>query len=303
MRNILCTTSGFGKTSPDAVLKIESNGYKLVLNPYGRKLKENELQKLLFEFKPIGMLAGTEQITRQTLDITKDYLKAISRVGVGWDNVDHAAVKEFGIKIFRTEGVLNQAVAELTIGMMLCALRNIALHDRSIRSGIWEKHMGVQLKGKTVGIIGFGAIGQRVGELVSAFGANIIYFDLYPKTGLNAESCTLEDLLAKSDIVTLHTDGSNTVLGAQELENCKKGVIIINTARGGLVDEDALYLALQSGQVSYACLDVFEKEPYSGRLTQLENMVLTSHIGSYAKEARKEMEEMAVSNLLNELEG
>jgi D-3-phosphoglycerate dehydrogenase / 2-oxoglutarate reductase len=302
MKKILCTTSGFGKTDPSIIPDLEKHGFKLVLNPYGRKLDLNESTKLIVEVKPVALLAGTEQIPREILESSKGFLKIISRIGVGWDNVDRMAAEEFGIKVFRTEGVLNQAVAELTIGMMLSALRNIVRHDRDIRSGVWEKHMGSQLQGKTVGIIGFGAIGQRIGELATAFGAQIIYFDPFPKTSY-AELVTQIELLARADIITLHTDGSNPILGEAEIAACKKGAVVINTARGGLIDEDALFSALQTGHLSYACLDVFEKEPYSGALTQLDNVVLTTHIGSYAKEAREKMERMAISNLLKGMEG
>ena len=303
MGKILCTTSGFGKTDTSVIKDIKKKGFEVVLNPYGRKLELSELKNLVLDNNPVGMLAGTEPIPREILELSKGFLKIISRVGVGWDNVDRVAAEELGIKVFRTEGVLNQSVAELTLGMMLCALRSIARHDREIRSCVWEKHMGSQLQGKTVGIIGFGAIGQRVGELASAFGAKIVYFDPYPKTVSDAELLTQAELLVRADIITLHADGSNHILGESEIAACKKGAIVINTARGGLIDERALFSALRTSRLSYACLDVFEKEPYSGPLTQLDNVVLTTHIGSYAKEAREKMERIAVAKLLNGLEG
>jgi len=143
----------------------------VVINPWGRKLSESELLDLLEKYRPVGLLAGTEAITRVVLVRARDFLRVISRVGVGWDNVDRQAAAELGILVYRTAGVLTVAVAELTLGLMLSALRSIALHDRRIRQGVWQKPMGSLLKGKLVGIIGFGAIGQGVGQLLKALGA------------------------------------------------------------------------------------------------------------------------------------
>ncbi len=162
--------------------------------------------------------------------------------------------------------------------------------------------MGGLLSGKVVGVIGFGGIGQAVGNLVNAFGAKVIFADLYPKEDVCAECVRMEELLEQADIITIHLDGSECILGTKEFEKCKDGVIVVNTARGGLVDERVLLSTLGSGKVACACLDVFEKEPYDGPLAELENVIMTPHIGSYAKEARAEMEEMAVKNLLRGLE-
>ena len=298
MNTILATTSSFGKGSAKVLKDLQEKAFNVVVNPYGRKLTEEELKELLNQHRPIGLLAGTEPVTDSVLNSAKEYLKVISRVGVGWDNVDRKAAEELGIQVFRTEGVLNQAVAELTLGLMLAALRNILRQDREIRSGKWHKYMGSLLKGKTVGIIGYGTIGQRVGELCHLFGAKIIYCDPYPKEVLYATCVTQDDLILQADIISIHADGAECILRKNELEKCRKEVVLINTARGGMIDETALYSVLQSGQVAYACLDVFEQEPYDGPLAQLENVILTAHIGSYAKEARIIMEERAVENML-----
>jgi len=301
MKNILCTTSSFGNYSPHIFKKLKSKGLNPVLNPFQRKLTPHELQELLLKHRPVALLAGTEEITGDVLHSAKDFLKVISRVGVGWDNVDHGTVSALGIKIYRTEGVLNNAVAELALGMMLSALRNIPLQDREIRTGKWQKYMGSMLNGKVVGVIGYGAIGQRVGELCHAFGAQIIYYDPVPKSVPYADSVSREDLISGSDIITIHADGSGSVLGKKELEMMHQGIILVNTARGGMIDEKALESALSSGKVACACLDVFEQEPYNGPLAHMDNVVLTAHIGSYAKEARVIMEEMAVENMLTGL--
>jgi len=292
---ILATTSSFGTGTP-------ATNLRFVVNPWGRKLKEAELASLLEEHRPTGLLAGTEPITRAVLTAAKDYLRVISRVGAGWDNVDHEAAAELGMAVYRTSGVLTEAVAELTLGLMLAALRSITLQDRLLRQGTWQKRMGGLLKGKTVGIIGFGAIGQRVGELVRAFDAKMVFYDPHPVEVAWARSVSLKELLEQADIITLHASGKQKILGAEELSWIgSRGVILINTARGEMIDEEALAASLQAGQIGCACLDVFGEEPYRGSLCSMDNLILTPHIGSYAREARQLMEETAIANLMQGL--
>lgn len=302
MKTILATTSSFAKGAPERLEPLHQAGLQVVANPWGRKLKEEELLHLLKEYTPIGLLAGTEPITRHILQEAGSYLRVISRVGAGWDNVDQEAAAELGIRVYRTPGVLTQAVAELTVGLMLSALRSIAHHDRLVRQGEWQKRMGGLLATKIVGLLGFGAIGKRVGELVRAFGARVLYYDPQPQEVAWARGVSLTDLLAESDIISLHASGKGQILGPKELHSlCKRGAILINTARGNLVDEAALHDCLAQGHLSYACLDVFQQEPYTGPLCNLDNVVLTCHVGSYAHEARQQMEEEAVDHLLQGL--
>jgi len=299
---VLATTSSFAAESPHLLAWLKKHPLNLVLNPWGRKLTEAELLELLEEHRPVGLLAGTEPITRGVLEKGRGYLRVISRVGAGWDNVDREAAAQFGIRVYRTVGVLTQAVAELTIGLMLSGLRAIGLHDRQLRQGVWQKRMGALLHGKVVGLIGFGAIGQRVGELARAFGATVIYHDPQPVSISWAESVPLPQLLQQADIISLHASGKKRILGLAEQQSIgRRGVLLINTARGELVDEQALYSCLQEGYWSYACLDVFQKEPYQGPLCSLDNVMLTPHIGSYAREARRLMEEAAIENLVTGL--
>jgi D-3-phosphoglycerate dehydrogenase len=289
---ILATTSSFGVGFP-------ASNLRFVVNPWGRKLTEEELLSLLQEHRPAGLLAGTEPITRAVLERAREYLRVISRVGAGWDNVDHDAAAELGIKVYRTSGILTQSVAELTIGLMLAALRSITLQDRQLRQGTWQKHMGGLLQGKTVGIIGFGAIGQRVGELVRAFGAEVIFSDPRPVAVSWARRLSLKELLERAEIISLHASGKQKILGAAEFAWIgNRGIILVNTARGDMLDEEALSACLQAGQIRCACLDVFGEEPYRGALCSLDNLILTPHIGSYAREARQLMEETAIDNLM-----
>ena len=301
-KTVIATTSSFARESQEPLELMENEGLKIILNPWGRKLEGEELSKLMKDHRPVGLLAGTEPLTREVLDAAKDHLRIISRVGVGWDNVDREAAKQMGIRVYRTSGVLTQAVAELTIGLILSALRSISSGDRIIRQGKWYKTMGGLLSGKIVGIIGFGHIGQRVGELVTAFGAKVLYYDPQPMDTPWAQAVTLPELLSHAEIISIHASGREKILGPNELKKlCKQGVILVNTARGGLIDEVALQDCLKNGKVNFACLDVFEDEPYCGPLCSLENVILTPHVGSYAREARVLMERTAVENLLNGL--
>lgn len=303
MDKLLSTTTTFAKESPSLLQMISDRDFQLVVNPLNRKFDENELSDLLDEHRPVGILAGTEPITRSVLEKAQKYLRVISRVGAGWDNVDRDAAAEFGIMVFRTTGVLTQAVAELTIGLILSALRFIPLSDKLTREQKWEKHMGGLLQEKVVGIIGFGEIGRRVGELVNAFGCKVIYYDVNPVSVSWAQPVSLRELLSQADIITLHVSGSGQILGVKEFNIISKPeVVIINTARGELIDESALYEFLLDRKNSIACLDVFQNEPYEGPLCSLDNVILTPHIGSYAREARIVMEQRAVENLFQGLE-
>lgn len=297
---VFISTSSFAQDDSMALELLKKAGLNIQMNPHGRKLSEEEIAGLLGDTD--FLIAGTESITRKVIGSAKN-LKIISRCGVGLDNVDLRAAEEAGIKVYNTPYGPTLAVAELTIGLILDLLRMVPVMDRQIRSGIWKKRMGNLLKGKKVGIIGFGRIGQKVAELLIPFGAEISYFDVntekvYP--GFNLKS--IDELLRWADIATLHCSGEQglrPMIGKAELDNMKQGAWLINTSRGGLVDERALFDSLKSGHLSGAALDVFEKEPYEGNLSGLDNVILTPHIGSYAKEARIKMEIDAVENLLS----
>jgi D-3-phosphoglycerate dehydrogenase len=298
VKNVLCTTTSFGSASPGVLDRIRAHGLTPVLNPLKRKLTARELEDLVARHDPVGILAGTEPISSRSLAGFPQTVRVISRVGAGWDNVDREAAEKKGIQVFRTQEVLDDAVAELTLGMILAALRRLPRHDSDLKAGTWRKHMGGLLKGKTLGILGFGSIGRQVGTLCHALGARIVYTDPVPFPCDWASPESRETLLSISDIITLHAAGSRVLLDGDDLAACRPGVILVNTARGGMVDETALLKGLVSGAVGFACLDVFEKEPYEGPLRDLDNVLLTPHIGSYAREARAAMEEMAVDHLL-----
>jgi len=299
-KKVFISTTTFAEFDREPLELLEEKGYNFELNPYKRKMTFEEMAEC--GKGALGLVAGTETLDERLFE-KLETLKVISRCGSGMDNVDIGAAGKRGIKVCNTPDGPTLAVAELTVGLVLNLLRKINKMDRLVRLGKWEKNMGNLLFGKNVGIIGFGRIGQEVARLISAFGAEIIYFDVEDKPGIDPEykNKSLSELLEGSDIVTLHLSFSGkkgAVIGGKELMSMKKGSVLINASRGGAVDEAALYEALKKGHLSGAALDVFRDEPYSGPLSELDNIILTPHIGSYAKEARVKMEVDAVKNLL-----
>ena len=301
MKKVFISTTSFAKDDMRPLEFLRKEGLEVCMNPLGRKLAENEIIGFLTDVD--FLIAGTESLTRKVFESAKK-LRIISRCGAGMDNVDIQAATEFGIKIYNTPYGPILAVAELTIGLILDLLRKITLADCEVKAGIWKKRMGNLLHEKKVGVVGFGKIGQKIAELLTPFGVDISYHDIHDKQSLLCSFKKMDDLLSWADIVTLHCTASadgKPIIGENELKRMKKTAFLINTSRGGLVDESALYRALSRGHLSGVALDVFEQEPYNGPLMKLENVVLTPHIGSYAKEARVEMEIQAVENLLKGL--
>jgi D-3-phosphoglycerate dehydrogenase len=305
MLTILIATSSFANNSKDPLDLLKNNGYKILLNNTGQQLKKNDLIKMAKNAK--GIIAGTEKYTRKILE-TLLQLKVISRLGVGMDNIDLDAAKQKGLKVYKTQTTPAPAVAELALGLMLDLIRNISRQNFALKSGVWNKQMGNLLYGKTLGIIGLGTIGKTLVKLVKGFNINILAFDLYhdkefaKKYGV--KYCDLDTLLTQSDIISIHLNLSSTtdqLVNKDKLEKLKPDCIIINTSRGEVIDEEALLNALKERKILGAGLDVYNQEPYSGPLTQLDNVVLTPHIGSYAKDIRIQMEIEAAENLIRGL--
>lgn len=296
---IAITTSSFAKDSREPLDMLEARGIKYVLNPHGRALSEDEAIEVLAGC--VGVAAGTEPLTERVFAALPE-LKAVSRCGVGMDNVDLAAAKARGIVVKNTPDGPTRAVAELTLGFALALLRDIPAMDRDIRAGVWKKRMGGLLEDKKVGIIGLGRIGLCTAKLFQALGAQIAYSDPMVDNPAFMRK-NLEELLAWAEIITVHAPPAKDgfLLSAERLGLMPQGAWLINAARGGIVDETALAELLEQKHLAGAALDVFGKEPYSGPLAALSNVILTPHIGSYAKEARIRMEIETIANLLDGL--
>jgi D-3-phosphoglycerate dehydrogenase len=278
----------------DAVLNntLQKNGLSVTYEP---QITPDELAKKIGEYEIV--------IVRSRTTITKDLIekaakcKILARVGVGLDNIDTEAAKAKNIRVINAvEGAMN-AVAELVLGLMLAMARDIPRADRELRNGNWIKKelMGTELAGKYLGIVGLGNIGKRLARLARALNMNIIGFDVIPidpefakEVGLM--KADLDTLLQSADYVSLHVpllDSTKNLINAQRISTMKKTARIINTSRGGTVDENALYEALKSGNLGGAALDVFEKEPAIGnKLISLPNFIATPHIGAQTKEAQ-----------------
>jgi D-3-phosphoglycerate dehydrogenase len=303
---ILISGSSFG-IDGGAIETLKKAGFTVVLNPHNRKLTEDEFIELL-DNDVVGLIAGTEKITERIMENAKS-LKVISRYGIGLDNIDLEAAKRRGIVACNTPDAPTPAVAELTLALILNLYRRIIEVDRNLRkSGEWPQLMGRLLSGKTLGIIGLGRIGKALVKLVQPFELKIMAHEPYPDSDFvfsyGVDQTSLEKILSESDVISIHaplTDETYHLIGKRELALMKNDAIIVNTARGSLIDEKALIEALEKGIIGGAALDVFEEEPYHGKLRNFDNVVLTPHIGTYAKETRTRMEREAVENLLNVL--
>jgi D-3-phosphoglycerate dehydrogenase len=237
-------------------------------------------------------------------------LKVVARAGVGLDNVDQAACAEKGIKVLNTPGASTNAVAELAIGLMIGGLRNVQKANHQMKGGKWEKKSltGREIAGRTLGIVGYGRIGAAVGKKANALGMKVIAYNPPPRheDGIASFVDELGSFLGQADVISLHaalTESSRNIINRGSISMMKDGAYIVNTARGEMIDEDALYEAVKSGKLSGAAIDVFREEPYSGKLLGLENVSLTPHLGASTKEAQARIGEELVKILKSELHG
>ena len=299
---ILISTSTFNLKNFSGLRAVNNSGIDVKLNPFNSRLTEDQVIDLLGK-NSIGLIAGLEPLNEKVLQSATE-LKVIARVGTGLDNVDLAAAKKLGIKVLNTPDAPTSAVAELTLGHILGLLRNIARTDRQIRDNKWQGHMGSLLETKTVGVIGFGRIGRKVSILVSAFGAKAIVHDPFIRAE-DFENYSLKELCTQSDVLTLHvpySDKTHHIISSELIQAMKPGSFVVNVSRGGLVDEVSLLRALESGHLAGAALDCFEQEPYFGPLSKLENVQMTAHMGTYARETRDLMEREASQLMVKALQ-
>ena len=261
----------------------------------------------------IVIVRSRTKLTKELVE-KADKCKIIARVGVGLDNVDQETAKLKNIRVINAvEGAMN-AVAELVLGLMLSLARQTARGDREIRNGKWLKKelKGTELRGKYLGIIGLGNIGKRLGRLAHSLNMNIIGYDVVPideefSKEVGLMKADLNTLLQSSDYISIHVpllDSTYHLLDAQKMSMMKKTAKIINTSRGGVVDEDALYDAINNGDLGGAALDVFEKEPATGsKLAELDNVILTPHIGAQTKEAQSLAANVIAEKIIQILRG
>jgi D-3-phosphoglycerate dehydrogenase / 2-oxoglutarate reductase len=306
-RRVLVTTVPFGAVDPLPLELLRAAGVSFVVNPLGRKLKPQEAAEMVREFEVV--IAGTEPITDEVL-ANAPRLECICRVGVGLDSVDLLAARRRGVTVAYTPEAPAPAVAELTIGLMIDTLRRVTLTDRQLRSGNWQRNSGQRLATSTVGIVGLGRIGKRVVKLLSSFGAQVAAADVAIDREFVEEHdiavMSFDRLLAECDVVSLHvplTGSTENLVGERELNLMKRSAVLVNTSRGGVVNEDDLAKALQAERIAGAAMDVFRDEPYAGPLTGVDRCVLTAHMGSMSEDCRARMEIEATEEAIRYIRG
>ena len=291
----LITTIPFGEQNKLPLDLLDASGVDYLINPYNKRLTENELIELIPDID--ALIAGTETITRKVIDNAPN-LKLISRVGIGLDNVDLIAAKERGIKVSYTPDAPAPAVAELTMGLILNLLRFVHISNSQLHKGRWNRIFGRRLADITLGIIGVGRIGSRVIRRTKPFGTPRILVDdidtsYRSNLDYKIEWTSKEEIYKVADIVTLHlplTKFTKNMIRKEQLLSMKKDASIINVSRGGIINEQDLYEVMKAGHLSGAAIDVFEDEPYHGKLAEIERCILTAHMGSMSIDCRSKME-------------
>jgi len=303
---ILIATHPFGKTGRNPLDILEKTGWELKFNPFGRRLKEGDIPEIIADVDAI--IAGTEPYSVEALKNSK--VKVISRVGIGLDSVPLKFCKENGIRVTYTPDAPSQGVAELTLANIINLSRFIIPSDRSVRTGAWNRLMGKLVREMTIGVVGVGRIGKIVIRLLEPFGPRILACDLVPDLEFgkkyHLEWLDKETIFKKSDLLTLHIPSNQRNLhyvDRNALALMKTDSLLINTSRGPILDENALYDALVQKHLAGAALDVFKKEPYEGPLSKLDNVVLTAHIAASASGSRYLMELGATEDCIRILNG
>ena len=306
MNKILITPRSLTKSRHPSLDRLRDAGYEIVFSTPGQQPTEDELVALLPGC--VGYLAGVEPITKRVLESATD-LSVISRNGTGIDNVDLDVANKLCIKVCRAEGANARGVAELAITLMLALTRSIPFSDAAIKVNGWQRRQGVELEGRTLGLVGCGKIGSLVASFGLAFGMKVAAYDIFQDERLRQTSGffyqTLDEVLSESDFISLHCpqqkDGMPLV-NNRVVDRLKPGVYIINTARAGLIDESAIMRGIESGIVSGFATDVFENEPPLERELLLSDRVIaTPHIGGFTAESVSRAVSVAVDNVLEHL--
>jgi len=305
---VLVTATSYGKNDPQLFSQLEERVGEVIYNTSGKPFGSEQLQALLPDMD--GYIAGLDCIDRAAI-LSARRLIVIARYGVGVDSVDLAAARQRGIIVTNTPGANSVSVAELAVGMMLALARNLVMADQTTKAGQWPRLNGVSLENKTVGILGFGSIGKNVAKRLGGFDCNILAYDPQLPEGpaeYEVQLLSLNEVIEQADFLTLHCplgEQNRGMVNTDFLARMKPGAFLINTARGELVDEEALLQALQSRHLRGAALDVFSKQPPDpdNPLLALPQVIATPHTGAHSDSATNSMGWGALINLLAVLEG
>lgn len=290
LKKVLVTATNYSLLCAEAKRLLEEGGCEIIENRVGRPHTFEELVPLVGDID--GVVAGVDTWDEEVFKLAPK-LKAIARFGVGVDNIDLAKAKEFGVRVTNVPGGNANAVAELTVGLLLSLIRSLPALHQSARRGYWDRRVGEELAGKTVGLLGFGNIAQMVAKKLKGFDVSIIAYDKYPNAAkadeLGVELVTSDEVLARGDIVSMHLPSlkeTRHMMNDEQFAKMKPGAYFINTARGALVDEKALYRALEKRAIAGAAIDVYETEPVSADnpLFQLDNIITTPHTAAETAE-------------------
>ena len=308
MKILVTPTSMQPNKDSEALRELRSFSEDLVFNPTGKPLTEEALIPLLKDCE--GVLAGLDFVTEKVIGACPK-LKAISRYGAGYDRVDLEAAKKAGVLVTNTPGVNAQAVGELAFGLVISLVRRIPFLDQQTRGGAWIRSTGMELKGKTLGILGLGAIGKVVAKCGQGFGMKVIAYDPLISEEYcrkeNIQSVSCDYLLRNSNVLSLHLPlNPETInyINKETIDIMPEGAFVVNTSRGSLVNEEDAYEALKMGKLGGLALDAFAVEPPGqSPLFELDNVVVTPHTGAHTKESIENMANQAVKNLIDVLSG
>lgn len=303
MPKVLVTPRSLKTADHPALAPLRQAGYEIIIPVPGAMPDPAVLKQALPGC--VGWLAGVEKITADVIAAATE-LRIISRNGVGVDNVDAEAAKARNITVANTPGANARGVAELALALVFAIARNIPATDASIKTGGWERRQGMELEGKTLGIVGCGQIGRILAGLGLAMGMRVIGYDLYPNASFSpCGFCYAgqEELAREADVISIHIPGGDRpIVDAAFLGNMKKGVVLVNTARASAVDEDAVLAALDAGTLAGYGVDAFDTEPPGATpLTTHPRVVCTSHIGGFTAESVMRAAERAAQNIVDAL--
>ena len=303
-KRLLITTIPFGEIDSFPLQMLKEADINFKINPNSRKYKPEELKKELLDIN--YLIAGTDNLSSEILDNAKN-LELIVRLGIGLDSVDLSYAKKRNIKVSYTPDGPTSSVAEFTLGLIISSLRQSFKSHIQMKDGNWKKYLGKSISECNIGILGAGRIGREVIRLISQFNPNkiLVCDPLVDKSALKKFKINYvvkRELIKLSDLISIHiplTNETKNFFSTQELIQMKPNCHLINTSRGGIINENDLYNALKSGEIEGAAIDVFENEPYNGNLKNLENCIITSHMSPMSSQARLKMENDVVREVIN----
>ncbi|PKL74495.1 MAG: hypothetical protein CVV27_20210 [Candidatus Melainabacteria bacterium HGW-Melainabacteria-1] len=299
---ILISAVPFAESNPSPLSLLQAAGLEVCRHPFARKPQPEELLKLLQNIS--GLIAGTESVPGGVL-LAQPQLRVISRIGTGLDNIDLDICQKLGITVLNTPDAATETVAEYTLGLIIALCRGLVSSHEALRAGQWQRCFGRELQDTRLGLLGFGRIGQAVARRAKAFGMLTSAHDpdlpAHVFAAAGVRPVNFDELLRSSDVLSLHLPlhaQTRHIIGQRALAQLPWGSYLINTSRGGLLDESALCQALSNGQLAGAALDVFEQEPYTGPLRKFPNLILSPHQAANSEAARHRMERQASENLI-----